>query len=703
MDKQNNTYFIAVDCGPFDTIQEAAYGELETDWGERGSLRARACTECYGAVDLKKHLERLAPHASFHLQSRIPETGNGIAVGRLAAERLRLLSNPPAELAEGEFAIETVVREGQTLNLLAADTGQASLYAASAYLEALGIRWYSPSPDGTCCCRPPAPFTLPILSLRESPGFKTRACYSELVDDSDEAFLDWMMHNRLNFVYFEQYRHPERLKKRGIQICMGGHNMLSRYLPPAKYYARHPDWFGLVDGKRSDNVGEGGVEGFGDNFCTSNEEAVTELCNNIINALAGGALAWADYLNFWMLDNGTWCQCDACREAGNPSSRLCTVVYRLNKAIKDARKAGILNRDIKILFPAYHETLDIPSRELPEDFDYENCIATYFPIERCYVHNLDDPCCTETNRALFQRLCSWALAPGRTYRGQLAVGEYYNVGAFAAASVSFTSRMAHDIPLYHRLGVRHMYYMHMTARDWGTLTPTNYLFYSLLWNPDADAAGLMEEFYSFYYRECAKEMKDFYTCLETASANMKYFKHYQYLFSEDGEHRLSLSAALNRSVSLCGTGEGEDLFPLKHFQYDTRFHDENAGISMVETMAYYEQCRVLLDQSVLKAREESTLRRLLEDDMRFCYTLDMLTYLYHMTRLCLFHREGNTLAAAREYRLAARTAHILKTTVKPLEGLMHFAFFRDGLSATWAEQAFVEYSRIYSSCGPSAD
>lgn len=713
MDKQISTYFIAVDCSPYASVPEAAYGESRADWSDHNSLRARACMECFGAVDLKKHLERLAPSAAFSLCSRIPDTGDGIVIGRLAVERLNLLSDQPEELLEEEFVIETTAVKGRTLNLLAAGSGRASLYAVSAYLEALGIRWYSPGPDGVCyaddsrkdtCCPDGKggqqhPFSLPSLSLREAPGFKTRACYSELVDDSDEEFLDWMMHNRLNFVYFEQYRHPEQLKKRGLQICMGGHSMLSRFLPPSKYYAQHPDWFGLINGKRSANVGQGDVEGFGDNFCTSNPEAVKELCSNIVDALAKGSLSWADYLNFWMLDNGAWCQCEACKEIGNPSARLCMLVYRLNRTIQSARKSGRLNRDVKILFPAYHETLEIPNRTLPDDFDYEHCIATYFPIERCYVHDLDDPCCTETNRTLYQRLCSWTSDPGRTYRGELAVGEYYNVGAFAAASVSFSSRMAHDIPLYHRLGVRHMYYMHMTSGDWGTLTPTNYLFYSLLWNPEADVEGLMEEFFTSYYGECAEIMKDFYNRLEKASANMKYFKHYQYLFAEGQERRLSLSAALNRSADLSEAGKegagSSELFPLKHFQYDFRFDDGNAGISMVETMEAFEQCRALLDQALFKARRERTAGRLLEDDMRFRYTLDMLTYLYHMTRLCLFHGKGSRAAAAREYRLAARAAHVLEHTVKPLEGLMHFAFYKNGLAATWAEHAFVEYGKIY--------
>ena len=30
-----------------------------------------------------------------------------------------------------------------------------------------------------------------------------------------------------------------------------------------------------------------------------------------------------------------------------------------------------------------------------EEFDYQTCIATFFPIVRCYVHNFDDPACPQ--------------------------------------------------------------------------------------------------------------------------------------------------------------------------------------------------------------------------------------------------------------------------------------------------------------------
>ena len=295
MEKRKYTFFIAVDCRPFASVEDAACGELQTDWSGQAAMKSRACTECYGAVDLKNHLDRLAPHEEFCLCDRIPAAGDGIVIGRLAAERLRTLPHPPTAPAAEEFVIETIIQGDRTLNLLAGDNGPSTLHAVSAYLNALGVRWYSPSPGGTCFPNdsgnsPKEPFSLPSLSIRETPAFQTRACYSEVVDDSDMAFLDWMMHNRLNFVYFEQYQHPEQLKKRGIQICMGGHNILSRFLPPSKYYANHPDWFGLVNGARSANIGKGDVEGFGDNFCTSNQEAVQELCRNIVGALTKGPL-----------------------------------------------------------------------------------------------------------------------------------------------------------------------------------------------------------------------------------------------------------------------------------------------------------------------------------------------------------------------------------------------------------------------------
>ena len=132
----------------------------------------------------------------------------------------------------------------------------------------------------------------------------------------------------------------------------------------------------------------------GDNYCTTNSYATEELCKNIIESLISGKLQYVDYINLWLLDNGKWCTCESCEEAGNYAYKLLMIVYNLRKKIVEAMKEQRLKRNVKVAFPAYHETLPAPNKPLPEDFDYENCYVIYL-IERCYVHNFNDESCTE--------------------------------------------------------------------------------------------------------------------------------------------------------------------------------------------------------------------------------------------------------------------------------------------------------------------
>ena len=82
-------------------------------------------------------------------------------------------------------------------------------------------------------------------------------------------------------------------------------------------FEAHPEWYGLHAGARSAAIhGESG-----DNDCTSNRDATRELAASLVRSLAGGRLRHADLDNFWMLDQGRWCECDRCREQGSPSDR----------------------------------------------------------------------------------------------------------------------------------------------------------------------------------------------------------------------------------------------------------------------------------------------------------------------------------------------------------------------------------------------
>ena len=150
---------------------------------------------------------------------------------------------------------------------------------------------------------------------------------------------------------------------------------------------------------------------------------------NAIDDLATGHYREADIVNAWLLDGGRWCQCRRCRALGTPTDRNLRFVHRFSREVQKARAEGRIRRPIKLFFLAYADMAAPPSRALPADFDYETCIATFFPIARCYAHRFDDPRC-DVNAQYKQRLRGWTTSPDRYYRGRVCLGEYYNVSGF---------------------------------------------------------------------------------------------------------------------------------------------------------------------------------------------------------------------------------------------------------------------------------
>ncbi|WP_168118829.1 DUF4838 domain-containing protein [Paenibacillus sp. HB172176] len=692
---------IIADKGAFSSIKAAASAELGINWWNNAEKNARTCTVCYAATELAEHLSlisqgtvELVPLETAREApiSDKPETGiaiwlekppEGSSIDAAWQEWLHAHKDEWETLPPEGYAVATFPLEGRVHWVIAAKDRSGSLYGAYALLEALGFRWIGLGeqgrhvPDGSALSPPLS------LSIIDSPSFETRGVYSEHIDDDSAELLDWLGRNRINFASLNAIHHPHAFKKRGIRICMGGHNILYRFLNPRDYAEAHPDWFGLVNGERSFNVGEGDREGFGDNFCTTNPHAVAELCYGLANDLIDGQWRHADVLNFWMLDNGNWCECDRCQSTGNYAYRMILLVHALRGHLDAAEREGRLGRHVHIIFPIYHETLPAPDRALPEDFDYGSCFPTYFPIERCFLHTLDDECCTESNQELMTTFVPWTTAEDRHYKGNAFVGEYYNVGSFAACPIPLTAIMKHDLPFYYRSGIRHFHYMHLTDRSWGTLTLTNYQLYRMLWNILEDADRIVDDYYSLCYGDSAADARSFYESLEKAMRNSKFLKHYQY----SKGIRQSLTGRLRENA--------EELFPLEHMQYDLRAEGSNAGISLTETVDLLAVCRRFIDRALDGAREAVVVARLLEDERRFSYLEDMVRFIYGLVRTHQFHKQALHEQARNAFLHVQRYALALEQNTEAVRPSTRFDLYDNGLKASWCEKAYLRYKALY--------
>ena len=159
--------------------------------------------------------------------------------------------------------------------VLSGGSPRALLFAAYAFLEDLGCRWFAPSFDsykniGHETVPKLASITLPIGKRVVRPSmlycdWSIEECRSHTIANT-VSMIDWIAKVRGNvFCAPIDYQHSGRftwdsvrseivpeLRKRGLILAVGGHGY-ENFLPPDELFDAHPDWFAMINGKRSRN------------------------------------------------------------------------------------------------------------------------------------------------------------------------------------------------------------------------------------------------------------------------------------------------------------------------------------------------------------------------------------------------------------------------------------------------------------------
>ena len=157
-----------------------------------------------------------------------------------------------------------------------------TLYGTYALLEKLGIRWYLPDPLGEIV---PNRSTVEVgpLDEKQRPSFPMRWV------GKDDA---WNLRNRMNRVG-ETYPPAFRIEPRI-------YHSRSAYVRHDRYYATHPEFFALIDGRRSKEKHA--------KLCVSNTELVREVAKNMAKRLRRDPSI--DLISLSPMDGQFWCECE---------------------------------------------------------------------------------------------------------------------------------------------------------------------------------------------------------------------------------------------------------------------------------------------------------------------------------------------------------------------------------------------------------
>ncbi len=218
--------------------------------------------------------------------------------------------------------------------VVAGDNPCGVLFGVYDLLERLGCRWYQPTLDPKDPEVVPKNINLSLLpgSFSESGRVELRiyngsAFFFDLKPEQMLPQLDWAAKNRYNGVSWQAHHRPgavgeeialmkssgvlDALDKRGL-FLHGPCHSFPYFLPTEKYFADHPEWFGLHKNERRKHGGEVPLM----NYCWSNPQANAEFIRNVEIFLKQYPQLKI-FCPVW-IDGGGVCECENCKKRGAP-------------------------------------------------------------------------------------------------------------------------------------------------------------------------------------------------------------------------------------------------------------------------------------------------------------------------------------------------------------------------------------------------
>ncbi|WP_328324457.1 DUF4838 domain-containing protein [Kribbella sp. NBC_00382] len=167
--------------------------------------------------------------------------------------------------------------------------------------------------------------------------------------------------------------------------------------------------------------------------------------------------------------------------------------------------------DLKLAFYAYSEYMEAPQREKPNP----RIVPVFAPIAVDRRKSSADDDGWE-RRYVLQVIADWqALGVDWMYRGY--------VGNLADPGLPYSAarQLADELPEYARLGATGGIRLECIG-SWGHLGPAFYLAAKLFWDPTANSAAILRDYYRVAYGSAATTVQRYFQLLETTMATAPY-------------------------------------------------------------------------------------------------------------------------------------------------------------------------------------
>lgn len=363
---------------------------------------------------------------------------------------------------------ELVMRTKGHRLLLAGGRPRGTLYAVDRFLqEQGGVRWWTPWATNV-----PHHATLRIgdLNRREKPAFEYRAPF--WFDAFDPV---WKAHNSVNG---EDRPVPAELG--GCVIYKGFVHTSYGLVPPEKYFAIHPEWYSLINGKRTHDRAQ---------LCLSNPELRDFVVERVKEWLRESPDA--SIVSVSQNDCAGACQCPNCRAIddaeGSPAgSMIAFVNYIADKIVPEFPNVAIDTL-------AYQYTRKPPRTLRPRT----NVIVRLCSIECNFRAPLDDP----SNASFLGDLKGWSQICHRLY-----VWDYVTDFSDYVLPHPNWFVLGPNLRLFHQYGGQGVFEEGAYQSNGAEMAELRaWVLAQLLWNPQQDDHALIQEFLEGYYGKAAAQ------------------------------------------------------------------------------------------------------------------------------------------------------------------------------------------------------
>ena len=456
--------------------QETEYYIVTSQFADRAEL--------YAASELQKYLYESLNVYIPYFSDRCLKRGKEIYIGKTARDIGKNLSFE--DVGEEGFVIQTL--DNQEL-LIAGNSGRGTLYGVYAFLEKfLGFRRFSKDVE-----RINHGENLEIEPCRivENPAFEYRDVYTRTGWHTEFA-----VKNRLNGSVAVI---PKEMG--GKTGFFNSHHSFFDLVPPKFYAEAHPEYY-------SQNAGEES----GKQLCLSNPDVYDIARKQLVQWIVHNPECRV--FSVGQNDNGGYCRCEKCRktdeENGGPSGSVIAFVNKLARSIKNEYPHVLLHTF------AYRYSRKAPAALKVEDnvivrlcnIECERAI----PFEKQAQASENEKGVKEAKEFL-KNVKEWSAICKRLYVWDYTVNYNHYLLPLLPLHV-----FAENIKTYRQSGVQGVLmegnFSYGGDANMGDLK--TYVLSKLLWNPDADVDGLIDEYLNGVFGKGAGYLKEYVSLMENA-------------------------------------------------------------------------------------------------------------------------------------------------------------------------------------------